>query len=262
MTTMESEKVRLTLHCTQCGADLDIPEGEHFIKCSHCASTLYLDRNRIVFHYAVTRTLDAEAAERILRRWMAGDEMARGLDHDAQVEEPVLRYFPLWRFKVGQEADEQFRVKPAAARTLGLLDGLTIPPGELRSYDPGLARYLVRPTVPLEAAWAGQGVHEVALVSVPLFFFRYHCRGQTYRAAVEGSGGRVLAEAFPRRWDWPYRGAAGSAFAILVLVASLAYLLVSPGEEGWAAAYALRGLAQLLAAVPLFFLARRVARGT
>ena len=258
---MESERVRVALRCTQCGADLDIPRGERFVKCSHCASTLYLDRNRIVFHYAVTRTLDAEAAGRILRRWMAGDEMTGGLDRDARVEAPVLRYFPLWRFKVRQEADEQFRVKPAAARTLGLLDRFTIPPGELRPYDPGLAPYLVRPTVPLEAAWAGQGVYEAALVSVPLFFFRYHYRGQTYRAAVVGSGGRVLAETFPRRWDWPYRAAAAAAFVILALVASLAYLLVSPGEEGWAVAYALRGLAQLLAAVPLFFLARRVARG-
>ncbi|MBN1139979.1 MAG: hypothetical protein JXM73_25645 [Anaerolineae bacterium] len=257
---MNRTKTQPIFQCTQCGADLDIPAGAVFVTCSHCASTLYLDRSQVVFHYTVARTLDAEAAGRTLRRWLAGGEKAKDLDREAEIETPVLRYFPLWRFKVREGEDERFHVEPAAVTTLGLLDGLPIPPGELRCYDPRLAPYLVRPTVPHEAVSRWQNVRETALVHVPLFFFQYRYRGQTYPVAVDGSSGQVFAETYPRRWDLPYRGVAVFAFALLTLVALAAYLLVSPGSEDLGLVYALRCGVQLLAAGLLFFLARQVAR--
>jgi hypothetical protein len=257
---MESENARLSLRCTQCGADLDTQEGEIFVTCAHCASALYLDRSQMVFHYVVTRTLSAEAAERTLRRWMAGSETAKDLDRDAEIEKPVLRYFPLWRFKVREGEGEVVYAEPAAVTTLGLLDGITIPPGELRRYDPALAPFLVHPTVSHRVAAGGREPQEAALVHVPLFFFQYRYRGRAYQAAVDGSTGQVFSETYPRRWDLPYRVTAAAAFGVFTLIGLGTYLLASPGSDELGLPYTVRLGVQLLAAALLFLLARQVAR--
>jgi DNA-directed RNA polymerase subunit RPC12/RpoP len=260
MSGMDNTRTQPALRCTQCGADLEIPEGELFFACAHCGSSLYLDKSQVVFHRVVTRTLSEEAAERTLHRWMAGSETARALEQSAEIEEPVLRYFPLWRFRVREKGGENIYVEPAAVTTLGLLDGVTIPPGELRPYAPKLAPYLVRPTVSHEVASQRRKVQEVALVHVPLFFFQYHYRRQVYLAAVDGSSGQVYAETYPRRWNLPYQGTAVSAFVIFALIALIAYVLVTPGSEDMGLFYVPRCAAQLLAAALLFFLARQIAR--
>lgn len=256
---MVDRSTRPLVACTQCGARLDVPEGEVFLVCAHCASALFLDRSQVAFHYAVTRTLSAQVAERTLRRWMAGNETAKDLDREAEIDGPVLRYVPLWRFRVREHGGQSTVTAPAMATTLGLLDGLSIPPGELRFYDPKLAPYVVRPTVPHTEVAGGRKAQEVALVHVPLYFFQYRYKGQAYQVAVDGATGRVFAETYPRRRDLPYQTTAAIAFAIFTLVALTAYLFIPPGsEEGWI--YGARCGVQLLAAVPLFFLARQVAR--
>jgi hypothetical protein len=252
-----------SLRCTQCGAGLDLPEGEHFFHCAHCSSALYLDRSRLVFHYVLTPSLDGGAALQTLRRWMASGERAKDLDQEAEIGEPELRYWPLWRLQVqgktGDSVSLHTRSQPAVVAALGPLNDLTIPAGELRFHEPGLDLDLVPPSVSLETVSSSEEVHEGALVHVPLYFFEYRFRGRAYRAIVEGSSGQVLSERFPRRRGLAYLGTAILSFLLFSLVAFVAYLIMPMGgEELSTVAYALRCGVQLVVAVPLYFLARWV----
>ena len=91
---MNSATVRPSFQCTQCGARLEVLEGETFFTCPSCSSALYLDRSQVVFHYALASTLNVETAERTLRRWMGGNETVKDLDRKAEIERPTLRHFP------------------------------------------------------------------------------------------------------------------------------------------------------------------------
>jgi predicted RNA-binding Zn-ribbon protein involved in translation (DUF1610 family) len=270
---MKGKERKVQPACAQCGAELEVRQGQVLVTCAHCGSALYVDRGRAVLHYRLARTLDARAAGETLRRWMAGPAAARDLDRRAEVDAPVLRYFPVWRFRLAAGPQEEIRVEPATAETLPLLRGLEVPPGELRPYDPQLAPYLVQPTVPYgDAAQRALAAHTVApggappvireasLVHLPLYFFDYRYRDRPYRAAVDAAGGRVLAGDHPARREGPYRLTAAAVFAAFLLTALLLYPLALGTGGDLEAAYGLRCGLQLLLAVPLFLGAWWVAR--
>lgn len=266
---MESENARLSFRCTQCGADLDTREGEIFVACAHCASALYLDRSGVVFHYLLARILNAQSAHDTLKRWMSGAGTAKDLDRLAEIEPPELRYFPLWRFRTVDNSGEQVHVEPAVEETLLLLQGMTIPPGELRFFrDHNLAPLLVQPTISCEAAAAqlraaeasGPKLHEAALVHVPFYFFQYCYRNETYEAAVDAASGEVLAGVYPARQDLAYRILGMVTFVAFFLAAIGLYWFLYIAGDKLIPALSLRCGVQLLLAVPLFFLAWLVAR--
>ena len=265
---MNSATVRPSFQCTQCGARLEVLEGETFFTCPSCSSALYLDRSQVVFHYALASTLNAETAERTLRRWMGGNETVKDLDRKAEIERPTLRHFPLWHFRVKEGTEEKVYVEPGAPTILSPLKELTIPPGELRFYDPQSIANAMQPGVPYLVALerlSSRGasttqVQEVALVHVPLYFFRYHYRRKTYTVAVDGSSGQVLSDLYPTRWELPYRAMALVTFVVFFLEAFIAYLVLPWVGDNLLPAYALRCCVQLLTAVFLFLLAWLIAQ--
>ena len=60
--------------CTQCGGELHPDEGQIFLTCPYCESTVYLDKSRVVFHWYLASTLDDQKARTNLARWMGGNE--------------------------------------------------------------------------------------------------------------------------------------------------------------------------------------------
>ena len=62
------------LQCSQCGGKLNPEEGQIFLKCPYCDSTVYLDRSRVVLHWYLADTMDEEKARSTLARWMAGNQ--------------------------------------------------------------------------------------------------------------------------------------------------------------------------------------------
>ena len=72
--------------CTQSGSELHPDEGQIFLSCPHCASTIYLDKSRVVFHWVLGLTLDEEKARASLARWMAGNDTVKNLDKKAQLQ--------------------------------------------------------------------------------------------------------------------------------------------------------------------------------
>jgi hypothetical protein len=243
--------------CPQCGVDLAVPKGEVFFPCSSCTSALYLDKSKAVFHYSLTSTLSQETAERTLKRWMAGNETVKDLDRKAIIETPALRHFPFWHFKILEDVMETY-TSPAAETTFRSLRQFRVPPGELRFHDPEIAAGSISPSIPSSVALKRLGhweastpdVQETALVHVPLYFFYYHYRGETYLTGVDGSSGQVLSDDYPTRKELPYRVMAMITFLVFFLEAFIAYLVLPWVGGRLYLAYALRCCIQLVTALP------------
>jgi predicted RNA-binding Zn-ribbon protein involved in translation (DUF1610 family) len=203
-----------TLNCTQCGGELHPAEGQIFLTCPYCASTVYLDRSRVVFHWYIAPTLDEPKAQGMLRRWMAGNQTVKDLDTKASIRGASFEYFPLWYFKLRTSAGrEEIVFKPAAATAVSEIIHMSMPPGDLRRYTPDLDDRAHMPTVPLDTArsWlngqhgAGSEILEQALVHVPVYTFTYEFQNRRFTALVEAASGGVFANIFPAKAEAPYR---------------------------------------------------------
>lgn len=259
------------LSCTQCGGGLHPDEGQVFLTCPYCGTTVYLDKSQVVFHWYVSPTLDEQQAAAALNRWMSGSQTVKDLDKKARVVLTTFQYFPLWYFRWQGAQSEQTALQPAAATSVSELARLNLPAGDLKRYDPALDSQAVQPTVPLEAAleWAagqaalaakdtpGSGragaMKETAIVHVPLYFYQYIYGKDTYTAVVDAASGTVLANIFPPKAEAPYR-TVGLVTALVYLCLAVFPLagLAAGGESGTAAGLALCGILGLAAAPALF----------
>jgi predicted RNA-binding Zn-ribbon protein involved in translation (DUF1610 family) len=203
-----------SLFCTQCGGELHPDEGQIFVKCPYCESTVYLDKSRVVFHWYLAPTLDGEMARGSLSRWMAGNQTVKDLDAKSEVIDQEFTYFPVWFFKShSKEGQDEIRQFPAAATSVTEIRQVKIPAGDLRKFEDSLESHSQSPTVPLEMAleWLEQGgvprdqISELALVHIPLYFFKYSYQGDLFAAVVEGATGEVFANIFPAKSESPYR---------------------------------------------------------
>ncbi len=239
-------------NCSQCGGELHPDEGQSFLTCPYCGATVYLDKSRVVFHWSVAPTLTDQDATAALYRWMSGSQTVKDLDKKARVVGQSFQYFPVWYFKWQDGREERISLHPAAATSVTELSALKIPAGDLRKYDSALDAQAAAPSVPLEVGlqWArpqagGEllspqaqpAVEEMALVHVPLYFFKYAFRDQTYTAIVDAASGVVLASLFPAKQEAPYLAVG--------LVTGLVYLclaLIPLGMGGFSDAGTLTGL--------------------
>lgn len=257
------------LRCTQCGAELHPDEGQLFVTCPNCNSTVFIDKSRVVFHYALAPTMDEAKARGLLAQWMAGNQTVKDLDKKARLVGQSFEYFPLWYFKRrGAGGRDLLDLAPAAATSVTELTSLQLPAGDLQKYDPGLDAQAVPPTVPLQTAlgWVKERgvpaaeIVETALVHVPVYTFKYTFQNKTYTALVEAATGRTLANIFPAKAEAPYLAAgcaaAGTylALALIPLIAGLA-----SDESGFFVGLAICAGLGLLAAPVLFAFAAWVA---
>lgn len=201
--------------CTQCGGELHPEEGQLFITCPYCGSTVYLDKSRVVFHWRLAPTLDEQSATAALARWMAGNDTVKDLDKKSRIVGRTFDYFPVWYFKARVNGREQVFLEPAAATSITELRSLNLPAGDLQKYDDSLTPQSIQPTVPLEAAldWLSQKqvnpdqVLESGLVHIPTFTFKYTFNNQAFTAVVEAATGRTMANIFPAKAEAPYMAA-------------------------------------------------------
>jgi hypothetical protein len=247
----------LAFTCAQCGGELDLAVGTRFAPCPFCGSSVYFDRSRAVLHYVAEQTLDEPTARARLHAWMAGNETVKGLERDAVVAAATLVYFPLWRFVAGDRAGERQWYEPARATAAGLAD-VPLSGGALRhvSAKDVASLPLAEPEVRLESAleWlaakgvAREGLRETSLVHVPLYEFPYTWGGRSWKAAVDGVSGRVLAGAYPAKRETAYVGiglAAVLGFFVLGMISPNVFV---------------RFLVFLLVAIPVGLVALTVAR--
>jgi DNA-directed RNA polymerase subunit RPC12/RpoP len=139
-------------HCSQCGGELYPDEGQIFITCPYCTSTVYLDKSRVVFHWYIAPTLDPAQARAALNRWMAGNQTVKDLDEKSQVTGQDFAYFPVWYFREKDGGRDQIRLEPAAATSVTELRTISLPAGDLRRYEDSVRAESLEPTVPLDTA--------------------------------------------------------------------------------------------------------------
>jgi predicted RNA-binding Zn-ribbon protein involved in translation (DUF1610 family) len=261
-----SQDVSTQLTCTQCGGELHPDEGQTFLACPYCGATVYLDKSHVVFHWYVAPTLGEQEATAALYRWMSGSQTVKDLDKKARLVGSAFQYFPLWYFnRKSGDGKEEIMLRPAAATSVTELASLRLPPGDLRKYDPALDAQAAPPTVPLEAAmeWLYQGqnvvpggkaqVLEMAVVHVPVYFFKYEYRGQTYTAVVDAASGATLASLYPAKAEAPYL-AVGVVTALVYLCLALVPIVASASSSsnGGAIGFGICAGAGLVAAPFLF----------
>lgn len=218
-----------TLNCTQCGGELHPDEGQIFLTCPYCSSTVYVDKSQVVFHWYLASTLDEGKAQSSLARWMGGNQTVKDLDRKSRLVETGFEYFPIWYFKRRRDnGGEEILIEPAAATSVSELRSLNLPAGDLRKYDPSLDKQAHDPTVPLSTAlnWlqergiAKEEISEQSLVHLPLYTIKYTYNGNTYTAVVEAGTGGVFANIYPEKAEAPYM-VAGAATAVVFLCLAL-----------------------------------------
>ena len=256
--------------CTQCGGELHPDEGQIFLTCPYCSTTVYLDKTQVVFHWYLAPTLDQEKARGALARWMAGNDTVKDLDKKSMLAGQSFEYFPLWYFKRRDpQGKEQIWMEPAAATSVTEVTRLNLPAGDLRKYNPDLDSQAVTPSVPLEAAqeWlAGRGVPkdevtERALVHLPLYTFKYTYQNNPYTAVVEGATGKVLANIYPAKAETPYRTVGCLTGGVFLVLATFPLIgALTDGASGFGVGMLVCSGLGLVAAPLLFAAAAWVAQ--
>lgn len=261
------------LECPQCGGENPLASGSRLLTCQFCDAALFVDRSGLVSHYRLPRLIDRQEAERMLRRWMAGNDTVKNLDKLATGVELSPLLFPVWMFRRRSAEGEVVHAEPAAAIPEPAVADLKVPAGKLEPYraaedDAGLSpvesrEERVEVNVPLETArgWLDQGTPsgttgpgttgellESALVHVPFWRATYTFGGRSYRALVEASTGVVLTSVFPVKSETPF------------LLVALLGLVLFTAEGILIADLFVKAVVYLLTSVPLLLLAWWVAR--
>lgn len=265
MTAQSAALPGTEVHCAQCGGVLRPDQGQLFLICPYCSSSVYLDKSKVVFHWSLAATVAPEAARANLHRWMAGNATVKDLDRKAKVTSAVFEYFPVWYCKARNSANkEQVYLEPAAAISISEIKSLAIPAGDLQKYDPSLDPQAVAPSVPFPAMleWlAGRGVQaqqvtEAALVHLPVYIFKYEFGGKTYTAMVEGASGKVFANLFPAKAEAPYFLVAAFSTAGFLVISTFPLVGFFLGEAvGLGIGVVAMLVLGLVFAVPVFALA-------
>jgi len=227
---METASPETGLHCTQCGGELHPDEGQIFLTCPFCSSTIYLDKSQVVFHWQLAPTLDESKARAALSAWMAGNETVKDLDKKASLTGFSFEYFPVWYFKRRTPGGkEEILIEPAAATSVSEIRSLRLMAGDLRKYDVALDAQSQAPTVPLQAAldWMKEGeipeteIIEKSLVHIPVYTFKYLFQGNAYTALVEAATGSVLANIYPAKAEAPYLLVGGLTAMVFICLAMI-----------------------------------------
>ncbi len=239
-------------------------EGQVFLTCPYCGSAVFLDKSKVVFHWARACTVTPEAAAASLRRWMAGNQTVKDLDTKSRVTSSTFQYFPMWYAKARQNGKETVYLEPAAATSISEIKSLDIPAGDLKKYDPALDAQAVAPSVPYPAMldWlaarrvAADQVAEAALVHLPVYIYKYDFAGRSYTAMVEGASGKVFANIFPAKAEAPYFMVAAVATLGFMCVSTFPVIgILSNSGSGAGLGFLACLVGAVLVAVPVFVLA-------
>ena len=270
-TIMAEIEATTQLLCQQCAAPLIVEQGAKYATCEFCGTVNFLDKSEAVLHYAVRPTIDDKQAAAALRRWMAGNQMVKGLDAEAKIESQQFQLFPMWLAQTESEGREVIHLKPAAALSIVELGQLRVPAADLEPYDSALDADAIRPTVPVTAvrAWLAQNnaiaaaaIREISLVHVPIYQFKYRYKENTYTALVDAATSQVFAAIFPEKYELPYVSIAGLgclAYFLAALIPLIAFL-VRDSFAGLGTGILLYLAVAVALAVPIFIAAASVSR--
>ena len=85
------------LTCPNCSGVVRVPEGVRIVQCPYCELRAFVQGERGVRRWQVTRTVDRKRALATLRIFFDGLNRAPTLARKAKVRETFLVYLPYWR---------------------------------------------------------------------------------------------------------------------------------------------------------------------
>lgn len=264
----------MQIKCTQCGADVTIQQDETFIECPFCASALFLDKRKVVFHYVINSNFKPNEAEGNLKRWMAGNHTVKDLDIKSTITNTAFYYFPVWYFKTKDGSGDKIYIQPAAATSVSEIKKIQIPAGALKFYDKTQFAddQLIKPEVMYDSAQAWlqssgidlNTVQEAALVHIPFYQFYYSFNNQSYTALVEASSGLVYANIYPAKSEAPFRVLFAMSIAAFIITSIicfiLGYVIEGSGSEWLLTGEILKVFAYGLVSIPLIVMAYFIAK--
>ncbi|HJY63186.1 MAG TPA: hypothetical protein VJ455_03445 [Ignavibacteria bacterium] len=263
----------MQIKCTQCAADVTVQQDETFIECPFCASALFLDKRKVVFHYIINSNFKPNEAEGNLKRWMAGNHTVKDLDIKATMLKNDFYYFPVWYFKTKDASGDKIHLQPAASTSVSEIKKLQIPAGALKFYNNKdfADDQIVKPDVLYESAqqWLqGTGIDlntvaEAALVHIPFYRFTYTFNNQSYTALVEASSGQVYANIYPAKSEAPFRvlfAMSIAGFIVTSIICFIAAFLIEEDISALLLAEVLKIFAFGLLSVPLVVMAYVIAK--
>ena len=265
---MDAIQAPVQILCKQCSAPLPVEQGTQFVNCEFCGTTNVVEKGRTVFHYAVRATIHEGAAEKALRRWMAGNQTIKGLDRDAQIKKPHFEYFPMWLVRTTKDDRENVYLEPAAALSVSELKHVNIPAGDLEHYDLEVDDSAVKATVPYNAmaGWLKDEhkiketeISELSLVHLPIYIFKYIYDDQSYTAVIDGASGEVFANIFPSKWEVPYVTLGAIAFVVYFCAALIplsSYLI--GGTSALGLGVPIYAVALIVVTIPFFIAAMTI----
>jgi DNA-directed RNA polymerase subunit RPC12/RpoP len=262
----------MQIKCTQCGADVDVQQDETFIECPFCASSLFLDKRKVVFHYVIANNFKPNEAEGNLKRWMAGNHTVKDLDKKAQIVKTSFYYFPVWYFKTKDTSGDKIYIQPAASTSVSEIKKIDIPAGALKFYD--AKQYneneMVQPDVLYDSAqkWLQDTgvdlntVSEAALVHIPFYQYYYNFNNHSFTSLVESSSGEVYANIYPAKSEAPFRILFGLSIAAFIITSILCFILAFAlnSRDGFFYAEVFKIFAYAVVSVPLIIMAYFVAK--
>lgn len=217
----------MEVQCPQCGAGVNVIEGQTFLTCEYCSSAIYIDKSQVVFHHMLDPTIDQPDAQASLKRWMAGSKTVKDLDKEAVVTQTEFIYFPIWYFKLMQNGEEVIKVQPASPTPIPDIKELSIPAGSLRFYNEEDAGNpaIQEPHVLYSSAveWlVNEGVKmsditQSAIVHIPLYIFHYKYKDGLFHAVVDGASSKVMTAEFPPKSELPYLVVGAGATALFFI---------------------------------------------
>jgi len=259
---MDANPIQTSLNCTQCGGELHPDEGQIFLVCPYCNSSVYLDKSKVVFHWYLAPTMDEAEGRASLARWMAGNQTVKDLDIKARISAVHFEYFPMWYFKrLSPGKVEEILLEPAAATSVSEIRQVNLPAGDLRKYQSDLDSQAQSPTVPLPTALAwladqdipADQIIEQSLVHVPLYTFKYDFQGKSYTALVEAATGGVYANIFPAKAEAPFLLVGGLAALVFLCLALFPLIGAAANDSNGAGLGFLACIGASVVAAPLLF---------
>jgi len=95
MNSPQESKVKIQVHCPQCGGEIDFLEEAQVIRCGFCGSSLLVAGREGVLRYIIpTQVQEPQAAQGQALRYLGG--LGR---RSARVGETFLFYAPFWRIQ-------------------------------------------------------------------------------------------------------------------------------------------------------------------
>jgi hypothetical protein len=219
----------LEINCTQCGAPVQIREGEGFLRCGYCDSSLYVDLDSLCLHFYIKPMIGKEKLPGILGRWLQSMEV-KG---DPALRKTRYLFFPFWSVS-GKGMTSLLLAAPTPFPELELLQ---VAPGDYVFYDSSIEREAeaVPPQLTGEVAlkkFQGKGGDpegaRLQLLHVPLYEIEYEYGGERFSAVVDAIRGAVHAHRSPSPSTSRLDRSHTVAFSVTVAVFLLEGLLI-PG---------------------------------